>query len=84
MSLTDLAARRARRGGPGTPMEATVLAAPAAPDALLRVEVDAQAGIARECPWMARGAALPAPGDAALVVESDAGELWVIAWWPQT
>lgn len=63
-------------------MDATVLAAPASVNAMLRVEVDAQAGAARECPWMPRGEQLPAKGDAALVVESDAGELWVVAWWP--
>jgi hypothetical protein len=64
-------------------MDATVLQAPASPGEFLRVEVDSQPGRARECPWPPRGDALPAPGDAALVVESDAGELWCVAWWPR-
>lgn len=78
--ISDVARRRART--PLAPMDATVLQAPGSADEMLRVEVDAQPGYARECPWMPRGETLPAKGDAALVVESDAGELWVIAWWP--
>ena len=32
--------------------------------------------------WQARGDALPAVGDACVVVQIDSGDLWVIAWWP--
>lgn len=32
--------------------------------------------------WQSRGSTLPAVGDEVLVVEDDAGEPWVPAWWP--
>lgn len=82
--LSDLAARRTRRGGLSGPMEATVVSPPASPTNFLRVTVDAQPGRVRECPWPPRQDIEPTTGDAALVIESDAGELWVIAWWPNT
>lgn len=82
--MSDLSELAGRRIAPRItqPMEATVVAAPASASAMLRVEVDVQRGYVRECPWMPRPGSLPSPGDAALVTESDAGELWVIAWWP--
>ena len=64
---------------------------PLTDDGFLRVQVDAQRGRARECPWMPRLAVQdgelvevqPKPGDAAVVCESDEGNLWVLCWWPQ-
>lgn len=64
-------------------LEATLLDPPLTEDGWMRVEVDEQKGAVRECPWMPRADALPEPGFAAVVQESDAGNMWVIAWWPQ-
>lgn len=80
--LSDIAADRSRRSAPIAPMEATVVEVPASADAFLQVEVDRQPGRVRECPWTPHPDRTPAVGDAALVIESDAGVLWAIAWWP--
>lgn len=82
--LSELAARQARQRGPGLPMEATVASPPESPTSFLRVVVDTQPGRVRECAWTPRSDIEPTTGDAALVIESDAGDLWVIAWWPNT
>lgn len=34
------------------------------------------------CPWMPRGELLPSRGDRALVVFSDDGDPWIVAWTP--
>lgn len=86
MSLSELGAKRARRELPAIALEATVLSPPLTPDGFLRVEVDAQKGIGREGPWAHAGGlpttAQPAAEDAALAIESDQGNLWLL-WWPQ-
>ncbi len=83
MTLSDLGAQRARRHLPAVLLEATVLDPPLDDEGFLRVEIDAQAGRARACPWMPRPDEDPSPGDAALVAESDEGNMWCIAWWSQ-
>ena len=69
-------------------MEATVLNPPLAPNGMLRVAIDAQPGRPRECPWQRAvdeggDAVDPAPGDAALIIESNEGNAWAVAVWPQ-
>jgi hypothetical protein len=34
------------------------------------------------CPWMPRGATLPAVGDKCLVIFDNTDAAWVVAWWP--
>lgn len=34
------------------------------------------------CPYMLRGAALPQKGNRCLLVTSDFGQPWIVAWWP--
>ena len=82
-TLSDLGAQRAYRALPIVLLEATVLDPPLDDDGFMRVEVDAQRGRARACPWMPRGDEEPTPGDAAWVQESDEGNLVVMVWWPQ-
>lgn len=81
-SLTDIAARQQGRRGPVPAMEATIADPPVAASGWLRVTIDHHQGVVHECPWAPRGVP-PTAGDAALVVESDAGNLWCVAWWPQ-
>lgn len=47
----------------------------------LRVELDSQPGRVRECVWTP--AKPPKPGAAVGVLESDNGNLWAVAVWPQ-
>lgn len=82
MSLTDVARRHASKRAPLGALEATVANPPTDADGFLRVIVDSQPGRVRSCPWMPRDVD-PAPGDAALVLESDGGNVWVVCWWPQ-
>lgn len=63
--------------------EATVLDPPLDAKGWLRVEVEAQKGSAVTCPWLPRLDVPVMPGDAAIVEESNEGNYWCIAWWPQ-
>lgn len=63
--------------------EATVLDPPLTEDGWLRVEVDGQKGVARECPWVPRLDVDAEAGDAAAVLESDDGNWWAVGYWPQ-
>jgi uridylate kinase len=83
VSLAELGAKRARRDLPAMGMEATVLSPALTDDGFLRVQVDSQKGTARECPWTPHPDEEPLPGAAALVIESDQGNLWCVAWWSQ-
>ncbi|CAB4894916.1 unannotated protein [freshwater metagenome] len=69
---------------PVRPMEGTVDVAPADPDTLLVVTLNAY-GRRRthEVPgWAPRGATDPAPGDTVWVQRADSGKLFVLAWHP--
>jgi hypothetical protein len=87
--LTDLARQERRRhSAPLQAKEATVRTDATADTDQIFVSIDAQdlrlRGPCRG--WQPRGAALPAIGDKAVVVEAQgdgATALWVIAWWPQ-
>lgn len=90
LSTQDRRRREAR--APSQLREATVLDPALTAEGWMRVELDQQEGATRECPWMPRvepdgvgGLTLvdPTPGDAAVVMESDAGNIWVVCWWPQ-
>lgn len=84
-TITEQGEARVHRRLPARALEATVLDPPLTEDeGFLRVEVDAQPGRARECPWQPRPDDVePSAGDAALCLESDAGNVWVVCWWPQ-
>lgn len=82
-TIAEQSSRRARRNLPALALEATVVAPPLTSDGFMRVVVDAQPGRVRECPWTPRPIEEPSEGDAALVIESDQGNLWAVVWWPQ-
>lgn len=77
-TLTDLARRP-----PPAAREAMVANPAVTPDGWLRVTIDAHRSAVHAVPWMPRTDTDPTPGDGALILESDAGTLWCIAWWPQ-
>lgn len=83
MLLTGLDRQRSEQRAPSQLREATVLDPPLTDEGWLRVEVDEQEGAVRECPWTPRADADPEPGFAAVVMESDAGNMWCLGWWPQ-
>lgn len=86
-TLRGVHKQQARPGGDDTAvvlLEATVLDPPLTVDGWLRVEVDAQKGAVRECPWIPRLDLDPLPGDAAAVIESDDGNWWAVGWWSQS
>lgn len=84
MTLSDLAARRATAAALPDPQEALVAEPPVSPKGFLRVVTLAEPGIVREVPWESRIDLAPHAGDAALLVESDSGQLWCAVWWPQS
>jgi hypothetical protein len=82
--LSDTELRRIYAQLPATLMEATVLDPPTTNEGWLRVEIDNRPGSIEVVPWIPRVDIDPAPHDAALVSESDGGNFWAIAWWPQS
>jgi hypothetical protein len=87
-TMGDLARERVRGILPEGALEATVLDPPLATNGMLRIEVDAQPGRPRVCPWQRgvdeAGAPIdPSPGDAALAFASNEGNVWVVVVWPQ-
>lgn len=80
--IAELGARRRRQATPSPLHEGTVLDPPLTAGGWLRVEIDAQPGAVRECPWTPREDRDPQPGDAAAVIESDQGNWWALGWWP--
>lgn len=82
--LNEHEQRRERQRRPSDLREATVASPAIDPDSgMMRVELDAERGELHECPWMPRFGVEPSPDDAAAVLESDAGNYWVVCWWPQ-
>lgn len=85
MTLSDIARQRVAASEPqNQPMDGTVADPPVSDDGWLRVSLDEHPETVVECPWVRRADVDPYPGDAALVVESDGGEYWCAAWWPQS
>lgn len=80
--LSHAELRKLRQRAPSDLLEATVQDPALTDDGWLRVELDGAPGAVHECPWPQYGA--PAPGDAAVVMESDAGNYWVMVWWAQS
>jgi hypothetical protein len=81
--LTDLAARRAVMRAPAQMREGMVATPALTAAGLMRIVLDTQPGRVREAPWPPRPGETPMPDDAVLACESDAGQTWVVAWWPQ-
>lgn len=75
--------RDLRKAPRATAREAIVASPALAGDGMLRVVPDAHPGGVVAVPWMPRPTEQPSPGDAALIVESDGGSWWCVAWWPQ-
>lgn len=84
MSLSDITGPRITNTARSHQREARVANPPLSPTGMLRVVAIATPGIIIETPWEARPDITPQPGDAALITESDAGQTWCVAWWPQT
>lgn len=82
--LSDTEIRRLRAEMPSVLLEASVLNPPVDANGWLRVEIDNRPGVVEACPWQPRPDLQPAAGDAALVVESDGGNFWVVQWWSQS
>lgn len=84
MPIAHLDRTRLAQALPSQLKEGTVLDPATTTDGWLRVEVDAQPGVVKLCPWMPRLDLAAMPGDAVLTVESDEGNTWVVAWWSQS
>lgn len=80
--LNEHERRRERQRGPSPLREGNVSAPPFDADGFVRVELDGEQGVTHACPWSPRDGAVPQAGDAVAVIESDAGNYWVVAWWP--
>lgn len=98
MSLTDLAAERARLQAPTSGLiEVTVRSTPDAEDELVRVSFDSHPHVlrGRGVRWVPRPGPVgpmgvvgppvwPQVGDAGVVQQTDRGGLVLVAWWPAT
>lgn len=67
---------------PARLLEGTVSDPPLTADGWLRVEIESQSGVTL-VPWVPRVDLDTLPGDAVVVEESDEGNYWAVAWWPQ-
>ena len=85
MPISDLTRREVRRADRERELlEATVLDPPLDARGWLRVELDGRGGGLRVCPWVGGALAVPpSAGDAAAVLEDEAGNPWAL-WWPQS
>lgn len=77
-TLRDIARTRMAQ-----PREAMIAGPPLTAAGMLRVSLDQHRGAVLAVPWMPRPDEEPSAGDAALLVESDGGSWWCVAWWPQ-
>lgn len=68
---------------PSRLLEGTVLDPPLDAGGWLRVVVENQ-GTSISVPWEPRLDVDPEPGDAVALQESDQGNYWCVAWWPQS
>ena len=84
MPIANLDSTRQAQGAPSALHEATVLSPPLDANGWLRVEVDDQPGVVKVVPYQPRVDLEIRPGDAAVVMESDAGNSWALLWWSQS
>lgn len=80
--LNEHEQRRQHQRTPSQLREATIQDPPLDSDGWLRVEVDNEPGVIHSCPWPRTGT--PQGDDAAVVMESDGGHIWVVEWWKQS
>lgn len=82
MPIAHDAVKRAQRL-PSRLLEGTIARPPTTSKGWLRVKIDGQRHV-QVCPWEPRLDLDPLPGDAAVVMESNEGNYWCVAWWPQS
>lgn len=82
--LHDREKTKVAQTAPSQLLEATVDDPVTDDDGFLRVEIDTRKGAVEACPWEAPpiDQPQPVPGDAAWVMESDAGNFVCLRWWP--